>query len=177
MPRNLANILTLSRIALIVPLIALVAHGAVWAALALYVLIAATDWLDGWVARRFDQISAFGRFLDPIADKILVAALFLALAAEGVFGGWWIALPVIIMTREFLVSGLREFLGPKGVIVHVSKLAKWKTATQMIALGVLIPGIDDFDIQAGGLLLLLLATILTVITGWDYFKAARGHFS
>lgn len=176
---NLANTLTIARIVLIAPLIGLMLHSgawAMWAALALYIVIAATDWLDGFVARRFNQMSEFGRFLDPIADKILVAAMFVALAANGVLTGWWLALPVIILTREFLISGLREFMGPKNITVHVSPLAKWKTTTQMLALGFLIPA--QLYINAGicGNLLLLLAAALTVITGWDYMKAARGHF-
>ncbi len=176
---NLANMLTLSRIALIAPLIGLMLHPAGWAmwgALALYVFIAATDWFDGFVARRYNQMSEFGRFLDPIADKILVAAMFIALAANDVLTGWWLVLPIIIMTREFLISGLREFLGPKNVTVHVSKLAKWKTTTQMLALGFLIPAQLYSNAATAGNLLLLLATILTVVTGWGYMKAARGHF-
>ena len=176
---NLANILTISRIVLIAPLIGLMMHPAAWAmwiALALYALIAATDWLDGWVARRFNQQSEFGRFLDPIADKILVAAMFIALCANEVINGFWIALPVIILAREFLVSGLREFLGPKNVTVHVSKLAKWKTATQMVALGFLIPASHYIDAGIAGLGLLLIATALTVVTGWDYIKGAGGYF-
>jgi len=176
---NLANGLTLARIALIPVLLVLMIDPytmAAWGAFGLYVLIAATDWLDGYVARRFDQMSEFGRFLDPIADKILVAALFVMLAANGTIAGWWLALPVIILTREFLVSGLREFLGPKNVTVHVTKLAKWKTTTQMIALGFLIIAGHSGGAATAGLLLLLLATALTVATGWDYFRAAKEHF-
>lgn len=176
---NLANILTLSRIALIVPLIGLMLHPsawAMWSALVLYIFIAATDWFDGLIARRYNQISEFGRFLDPVADKILVAAMFIALTANDVINGLWLALPIIIMTREFLISGLREFLGPKKITVHVSKLAKWKTTTQMLALGFLIPAQTYINAGICGLLLLLLATALTVITGWGYMKAARGNF-
>ncbi|HEY8190512.1 MAG TPA: CDP-diacylglycerol--glycerol-3-phosphate 3-phosphatidyltransferase [Micavibrio sp.] len=176
---NIANILTLSRIILIAPLIWLMLHPAGWAmqaALGLYIGIAFTDWLDGFVARRFNQQSEFGRFLDPIADKILVAAMFIALCANGVINGLWLALPIVILTREFLVSGLREFLGPKNVTIHVSKLAKWKTATQMIALGFLIPAHRYIDAGIAGLALLLAAALLTVITGWDYIKSAKGYF-
>jgi cardiolipin synthase (CMP-forming) len=176
---NLANILTLSRIALIAPLIGLMLNPdtwAMWSAFVLYIFIAATDWFDGYIARRFNQMSEFGRFLDPIADKILVAAMFVAFAANDVINGWWLALPVIILTREFLVSGLREFLGPKNVTVHVTKLAKWKTTVQMVALGILIPAQAYITVGILGLLLLLAATVLTVMTGWDYFKAAKGHF-
>lgn len=150
---------------------------ATWTALALYIVIAATDWLDGWIARTYDQGSDFGRVMDPIADKILVASLFIALAANHVINGWWLALPIIILIREFLVSGLREFLGARNITVHVSKLAKWKTTTQMIALGFLIAARENWDAGIAGLLLLTLATVLTVITGWDYLRSAKGHLS
>ena len=177
-PMNIPNILTLGRIVLIVPLVWLMSlpgEGAMWVAFFLYAGIALTDWFDGYIARRFNQMSEFGRFLDPIADKILVAAMFIALASNDVLDGWWLALPIIIMTREFLVAGLREFLGPKNVIVHVTSLAKWKTTVQMIALGFLIPATVYIDADICGSLLLLLATALTVITGWQYFKAALPH--
>lgn len=172
---NIPNVLTVGRIVLILPLVWLMLDSetwSMWLALALYVLVALTDWFDGYLARKYDQKSEFGRFLDPIADKILVAAMFLALASNGVINGWWLALPIIILTREFLVAGLREFLGPKNVVVHVTSLAKWKTTVQMIALGFLIPAEMYIDAGICGLLLLLLATILTVITGWQYFKVA-----
>lgn len=176
---NFANALTIARVAAIPPLVVLMFSDlpmAEWGAVILYACIAFTDWLDGWVARTYNQMSEFGRFLDPIADKILVGAMFVALTATDAINGWWLALPIIILTREFLVSGLREFLGPKGVIVHVSKLAKWKTASQMLALGFLIMAPSSTDAAIAGLLLLLLATGLTVVTGWDYLRSAKGHF-
>lgn len=177
---NVANTLTIARIIAIPPLVALMLSPlpmAPWAALILYACIAATDWLDGYVARTFNQMSEFGRFLDPIADKILVAALLIVLTGTGVIAGWWLMLPIIILTREFLVSGLREFLGPKGITVHVSKMAKWKTATQMIALGFLVMAPASAQSAQCGLLLLLVATALTAVTGWDYMRGAKGHFS
>lgn len=176
---NLANILTMGRIAAIPFLIALLfitSPVAIWLALVLYICIALTDWFDGWVARRFNQMSEFGRFLDPIADKILVAAMFLTFCTTGTIGGIWVILPILILTREFLVSGLREFLGPKGVVVHVTKLAKWKTATQMTALAVLIPGSMYWGFHVLGLLLLLIATVLTVMTGWEYLRGGMVYF-
>ena len=176
---NAANILTVLRIAMVPVIAALLlfpSTTSIWVAFALYIWCALTDWLDGWIARKYDQYSDFGRFLDPIADKILVAALFIILAGTKSISGIWLFLPIIIMTREFLVSGLREFLGPKGVVVHVTQLAKWKTTVQMIALGILIPGTIHPNVAQAGLLLLLVATILTVITGWDYIKTSRIHF-
>jgi cardiolipin synthase len=175
---NWANTLTLSRIAATPLLVVLMlAHfpQAMWVALTLYIVIALSDWLDGWVARRYNQRSDFGRVMDPIADKILVAAMFIALAANGVINGWWLALPIIIMVREFLVAGLREFLGSKNVKIHVSKLAKWKTTTQMIALGFLIPAHEYIDAGIAGLLLLALATVLTVVTGLDYWRGTKEY--
>lgn len=177
-PVNTANLLTISRIVLIPPLVAMMVvpgFDLIWLSLALYIFIALTDWLDGYLARKMNQKSEFGRFLDPIADKILVMAMFVALISNGVLNGWLLILPIIILTREFLISGLREFLGPRNVIVHVTRLAKWKTTVQMVALGFLIPA--KLYIGAGicGNLLLLLATVLTVITGWQYFKAALPH--
>jgi|JI10StandDraft_1071094.scaffolds.fasta_scaffold04395_10 cardiolipin synthase len=177
-PVNTANLLTISRIALIPPLVAMIIASGddlIWPALALYIFMALTDWLDGYLARHMNQKSEFGRFLDPIADKILVMALFMALIANGTLNGWWLALPIIILTREFLISGLREFLGPRNVTVHVTKLAKWKTTVQMIALGFLIPAKLYIDAAICGNLLLLLATVLTVITGWQYIRAAMPH--
>lgn len=175
---NAANILTVLRIVM-VPVIAglllFPSATSTWVAFGLYVACAATDWLDGWIARRFNQQSDFGRFLDPIADKILVAALFIILASTNAISGIWLFLPIIIMTREFLVAGLREYLGPKGVVIHVTQIAKWKTATQMIALGILIPGTIHAGLGHAGLLLLLVSTILTVISGLDYIKSARQH--
>lgn len=173
---NIPNLLTLARIALIPALLILMLHPHVlmaWAALTLYIVMAATDWLDGYIARAYNQGSDLGRMLDPVADKILVAAMFIALASNGAINGWWLALPVIILTREFLVSGLREYMGPRGITVHVSKLAKWKTATQMLSLGFLIMAPHYIDAGICGLLLLLLATALTVKTGIDYMQAAR----
>ena len=175
---NIPNVLTMARIALILPLIIMMVSPGfayIWWALALYTFIALTDWFDGYLARKLNQMSNFGRFLDPIADKILVMAMFIALAANDTLTGWWLALPIIILTREFLVAGLREFLGPKNVVVHVTNLAKWKTTVQMIALGMLIPAKLYIDAAICGNLLLLLATALTVITGWQYFKAAWPH--
>lgn len=177
---NFANALTLSRIVATPLLVILMLSDmpmATWAALTLYLIIAATDWFDGWIARNYNQGSDFGRVMDPIADKILVAAMFIALAANHTINGWWLALPIIILIREFTVSGLREYLGPKNVTMPVSRLAKWKTATQMIALGFLVGGRDIIDAQIAGLLLLSLATLLTVVTGWDYWRGSRAYLT
>ena len=101
----------------------------------LYIIGAATDWLDGWVARRYNQISEFGKFMDPISDKIFVVTVLMMLVATHRIEHFLVLAVIIILIREFLVSGIREFLGPKGISLPVTPLAKWKTAAQMTATG------------------------------------------
>ena len=137
-------------------------------AFALYVIAAVTDYVSGWWARTYNQSSDFGRMLDPVVDKIFVAALFVTMAATGMIGGLMLACPIIILAREFLVAGLREYLGPRGITLPVTQLAKWKTTVQMVAIGLLIfPGLGGL-----GTILLLVATALTLYTGWDYVRTA-----
>lgn len=179
---NLPTFLTVSRIVLL-PVIAALLFApnewslwAPWLCLGLYILCALTDFLDGYFARKFEQVTAFGTFLDPISDKIFVGVLLIALIACGYLSGPWVIAAMVIITREFLISGLREYLGPKNVKLPVSNLAKWKTAFQMIALGFLVTGPAlSFGVMAGNILLSL-AALLTVITGWDYIKASIPHF-
>lgn len=173
---NLPNIMTMGRI-LVIPFVAGLCFVeddyARWLACGLFVLAALTDFFDGMIARRWNQVSDFGRFLDPIADKLLVGALLLALAATGDLAGWAILPAIIILCREIFISGLREFLGGKKVIVHVTKLAKWKTTAQLVALGLLIAGPAGPDfVPLAGQVFLALAAVLTVITGYDYFRAS-----
>lgn len=175
---NLPNILTLSRLALLpfmVVLFFLPFEWAAWTCLALYILGAASDGLDGWIARRWGQITEFGTMIDPISDKIFVVTVMLMLVATDRIQGMMVLTVVIIIVREFAVSGLREFLGPRGVALPVSKLAKWKTALQMIALGLLIVGPYVALGMIAGNLLLLGATALTVATGWTYLKTGLAH--
>lgn len=175
---NLANMLTLARLAILPVIVLLMFIPAAWAAavaLTLYILGAVTDWLDGWVARKYDQVSEFGTFLDPISDKIYVVTIMLMLVATDRIAGVFVLLVIIILMREFLVAGLREYLGPKGVKIPVSDLAKWKTATQMASLGFLIIAPYMFGGGFIGIILLLAATAITVYTGWDYLKVALEH--
>ena len=174
---NLPNILTLLRIALI-PFIAILLFipyaWAAWAALVLYILACVSDWLDGFLARRMNVSSAFGRFLDPIADKLLIAILLLLFAGLDRINGLWLIPACIIMFREVLIAGLREFLGPQNIVIHVSKLAKWKTTSQMIALGFLVVGaygdvILPYTLLIGNILLSISA-LLTFVTGSDYMR-------
>lgn len=179
---NLPNILTYGRI-VAVPVVAglLMIPGptARWIALGIYVLAAVTDFLDGYLARLWQQQSALGRMLDPIADKVLVAVVLLVLAADGIlFGGhMWAA--IIILAREVLVSGLREFLGELRVSVPVTKIAKWKTTVQLLAVGLLIAGPAGDKLIPGvtmtGLVMLWIAAALTLYTGYDYFRAGLRH--
>jgi cardiolipin synthase len=179
---SLPNILTYGRI-LAVPAIALVFPfwGDVGRLLALFVFIAAsvTDWLDGYLARVWQQQSALGRMLDPIADKLLVGIVLLLLVSDNTIGGWSLIAAIIILSREILVSGLREFLAEVHVRVPVSQLAKWKTTLQMEALGFLIcgPAGDRVFpyISYTGLLLLWVSALITIYTGYDYLRAGLRH--
>jgi cardiolipin synthase len=179
MTLNLANILTMARLVLlpfILILICLNYHWAAWAALTLYIVAAITDWLDGFVARRFNQTTDFGRFLDPIADKIFVACIMVMLVAMDRIYGLHVLAVLAILTRELAVSGLREYLGPKNIVIHVSQLAKWKTAIQFVATGLLLLGPINMYLSIAGLLCLWAAAILTVITGAQYMREGVKYF-
>ncbi len=179
---TLPNLLTYGRI-LAVPLVAgLLMWGtnqSRWFALGIYIFAAITDFFDGYLARKWQQQSALGRMLDPIADKVLVAVVLLVLAADGVLkdGHMWAA--IIIISREVLVSGLREFLGELRVSVPVTKIAKWKTTAQLLAIGFLIagPAADKFIPHTTeiGVVLLWIAAALTLYTGYDYFRVGVRH--
>lgn len=172
---TIPNQLTLSRIALLPVLIWLIYSGHSWLALALYVICAVTDFLDGYLARKLGAVSAFGTFLDPISDKIFVVVLLVVLVDVGALSGLWIVPVLIILSREFLVSGLREFLGPKDVKVPVTKLAKWKTTLQMLSLGFLIIAPALPVLLLAGQILTLIAAIITAHTGALYLKAGWQH--
>ena len=172
------NIITIARILAIIPIVYLLMQGDITlrlVALILYVIAAASDWLDGYLARAWNQYSPFGRMLDPIADKVLVGILIAALAWDGSFSGWDMIPACAILFREFFIPGLREFLGNITVVLPVSRLAKWKTTTQLVALAVvllerIVPGLGLVSD-----ILLWLAGILTVWTGWQYLRASWPH--
>jgi len=147
-------------------------------AFTLYVLVGITDYFDGYFARRMKVVSRLGAFLDPIADKIMVAAVLLLLCAVQVIYGVHVIAAILILLREILVSGLREYLAGSQVSLPVSRLAKWKTTFQMIALGALIlavatPGWEWM--QWLGLASLWAAAVLTLVTGWDYLRIGLRH--
>jgi CDP-diacylglycerol--glycerol-3-phosphate 3-phosphatidyltransferase len=181
---SLPNLLTYSRLAAVPLLVAVMffieGEFGRWLAFNIFVLAAITDFLDGYLARIWDQQSALGRMLDPIADKLIVGAVLLMLVADNSIGGWSVWAAIIILSREILVSGLREFLAELNVRVAVSRLAKWKTTMQMVALSALLVG-DAADpicsCQAVniGLGQLWAAAVLTLYTGFDYFRAGLKH--
>jgi cardiolipin synthase len=182
---SLPNLLTISRIVAIPLVIALFylpplvePDWARWIACVVFSAAGLTDWLDGHLARRWHQQSDFGRFLDPIADKLLVAATLLMLAAFDQISHWALIPALIILAREILVSGLREHLAMIRVGVPVTKLAKWKTVIQMVAIGVLIVGDSGpawLPVQVIGEILLWIAGALTCLTGYDYLRAGLVH--
>lgn len=183
---DLPNLLTLSRIVAIPLLVLLVAlRSPVTDLLAAILFTAAgiTDWLDGRLARTRRQLSDFGRMLDPIADKLLVGATLMLLVGFGRLPVGGIYPAIVIMLREILVSGLREYLAQVRVGLPVTKLAKWKTGTQMVALGLLLLGNDGAHAIRLGFLpmfgiggaLLWVAALLTLVTGWDYLTAGLRH--
>jgi len=150
-----------------------------WLALGIFILAAVTDMLDGWYARRFGQWTTIGRMLDPIADKLLVGACLLMLAADDTIRGWALWAALIILSREILVSGMREYLAGLRVSVPVSRLGKWKTFLQLLAIGFLLAGEAGEQVLPQttliGLNLLWLSAVLTLYTGFDYFRAGARH--
>ena len=178
---SLPNLLTLSRIVAVPFLVALLwVPGVVTyaSAFVLYALIGFTDYLDGYLARKMGTSSKLGAFLDPVADKILVAAVLLMLVARGAIEGWHVVAALAILLREIMVSGLREYLAGSQVSVPVSKLAKWKTTFQMVALGALILAVALPAMPWVlwiGLGSLWLAAVLTLVTGWDYLRIGLTH--
>ena len=182
-PLALPNLLTYARIAAVPVVVGLLYWQSIfdgplwlrWVALAFFIAAGVTDILDGYLARTWGQQSSLGRMLDPIADKLLVASCLLMLAAEETIRGWTLLAAVVILCREILVSGLREYLAELRVGVPVRRLAKWKTTGQMVAVGFLIAG-DAGDrivpvVTQVGIMLLWLSALLTLYTGWDYMRA------
>ena len=178
---TLPNILTIGRALAVIPLVAfcfIQEHWAHWAAFAIFIGASLTDYFDGYFARARGQTSDFGRFLDPIADKLLIGAALLSLTANGAVLGADVVAAILILCRESFVSGLREHLGGRKIVVPVSILAKWKTAAQMAAIGFLL--VDDaapagWPVGDIGSALLWLAAVVTVVTGADYLRGALPH--
>ena len=185
---SLPNLLTLSRILAVPILVFLLWKPAPWdyaITFVLYCIVGITDYFDGYLARAQGQISKLGQFLDPIADKIMVAAVIIMLMASRKADGdvpiienWAVIPALIILLREIIVSGLREFLAELKVEVKVSKLAKWKTTFQLVALGALILGgavPGQVWVHNVGLASLWAAAALTLVTGYDYLQTGIRH--
>ncbi|WP_375451547.1 CDP-diacylglycerol--glycerol-3-phosphate 3-phosphatidyltransferase [uncultured Devosia sp.] len=177
---QIPNLITIARILAIAPVIALVMTGDPnlrLLALILYILAAASDWLDGYLARKWNQTSPLGRMLDPIADKLLVGLLVVTLAWDGSLSAWDMIPALAILFRELFISGLREFLGNTKVVLKVTQLAKWKTTVQLAALAIILldPIVPGLALVSD--LLLWLAGILTVWTGMQYLLASWPHLS
>ena len=184
---NRPNLLTYARI-LAVPLIVLCFYleGRIrptdwwrWAAFWIFVVASITDYFDGYIARRWAQTSNIGKMLDPIADKLLVSAALLLLAFDRTIDKWSLWAAIIILCREILVSGLREYLAALKVSVPVTQLAKWKTTIQLVAIGFLLIGpageaVLPYTTEIG-LALLWVSAIVTLYTGYDYFRAGLKH--
>jgi cardiolipin synthase len=180
---SLPNVLTYGRIAA-APLVGatyyIPGNWGPWIAFTIFVVASVTDYFDGYLARAWQQQSVLGRMLDPIADKLLVSVAILVLAVDGMFDGtsFWAA--VIILMREIFVSGLREFLAELRVSVPVTRLAKWKTTMQLIAVAALLiapalQGARQGFIINIGLTFFWATAIVTLYTGFDYFMAGLKH--
>jgi cardiolipin synthase (CMP-forming) len=185
---DLPNLLTLSRIVavpLLVALVALRVPAADFAACVLFSSAAITDYFDGKLARTRRQQSDLGRMLDPIADKLLVGAALMMLVGQGRLSSWALYPAIVIMLREILVSGLREYLAGIRIGLPVTNLAKWKTGFQMGALGTLLAGdtsarllhLSFIPVSMIGEAMLWVAAGLTLWTGWDYLTAGLRHAS
>ena len=203
-PLSLPNILTYARIAAVPVVVGLLFWQSLmggelwlrWVALAVFIAAAVTDFFDGYLARAWGQESRFGAAMDPIADKAMVIIAVVVITGYSGMNPWLILPSTVILFREVFVSGLREFLGDQSRMLKVTRLAKWKTTAQMVAIAVLFLGTglnyyevghpplvgetslpwsdswSDLATQAG-LLLIWIAAVLTAITGWDYFDKAR----
>lgn len=179
---NLANKVTLLRF-LLVPVFILIVtlfHGWVADLLAglVFIVAACTDFIDGHIARSRNLITTFGKFMDPLVDKILVTAAMVALVAMERIPAWVV---ILILAREFAITGLRTVAVSEGVVIAASWLGKWKTACQMVALALLLlytlPCLPNTFIFALGQILLYAALVLTYLSGWEYLKSCRSMFT
>lgn len=177
---NLPNTITIARIATIPVIVWLLTTGDIGhrvVAVVIFAVAAGTDWVDGFIARRFNQVSPLGRMLDPIADKLLVGMVLAALAWDGSLSALDLVPVMAILFREFFIPGLREFLGNAQVVLPVSLLAKWKTTVQLIAIIVIfLEGILP-NLRLASDIVLWIAGAITLWTGGQYFIAAWPHLS
>ncbi|MEO0392711.1 MAG: CDP-diacylglycerol--glycerol-3-phosphate 3-phosphatidyltransferase [Pseudomonadota bacterium] len=171
---TIPNILTVGRMVAMIPLGLCLTYGGqtgAWIAFALYCAMSISDFLDGWIARRFGMTSTFGRVMDPIADKVVIGVMLPVLIGLGLISGWHAVAVYLILTREFVISGLRECLAGD-LVIHVTLLAKWKTTMQLIATGAVLLTAALPVITPVALGLLWIAAALTVLSGLDYLRQA-----
>ena len=181
-PYNLPNILTYGRICAVPLVVACLFwpkdDWVRWMAVGIYAVAGITDFFDGYLARAWSQQSSMGRMLDPIADKLLVGAALLMLVSIGEIKSFAVWAAIVILCREMLVSGLREFLAELRVGLPVSALAKWKTAVQMVAIAALLVGDAAATwVTQIGIVLIWIAAALTLITGYDYLQTGLRHMA
>jgi CDP-diacylglycerol--glycerol-3-phosphate 3-phosphatidyltransferase/cardiolipin synthase len=186
MKLKIPNILTIGRI-IIVPIFVLTLYIPGFLGdlnpFFLFVIASFTDYLDGFLARMFKEESKLGELLDPIADKILVAAALILLVMNGTIKNYEVIAAIIILTREILISGLREFLAKGQIAMQVTSLSKLKTFIQMISIAILLTGeignkiinFQDYNAQTIGIVLLWLSAFLTLYTGYDYLRKGIDH--
>ena len=186
MLKKIPNILTIGRI-IIVPFFVLAFYLPGFygdlTALVLFIIASFTDFLDGMLARMLGEESKLGELLDPIADKIIIAAALILLVMDGTIKNYEVIAAIIILTREILISGLREFLAKGQIKLPVSNLAKLKTVLQMVSIALLLSGdtgnrilnFQDYNAQTIGIILLWLAAALTLFTGYEYMRKGIDH--
>ena len=182
MMKQIPNYLTMFRIASVVVVYVsfyVAAPLGHWLAVTVFALGAITDFFDGYMARKIDALSDFGRMFDPIADKLMVLICLVMLISADIITLAHLPAALIIIAREILVSGLREFLNGRDVTLPVSTLAKYKTSLQMVALGCLLAGPTGDALLPGvltlGYVILWLSALLTVMTGYHYLRASLRH--
>ena len=186
MIKKIPNILTIGRI-IIVPFFVLAFYLPGFygdlTALILFIVASFTDFLDGMLARMFGVESKLGELLDPIADKIIVATALILLVMDGTIRNYEVIAAIIILTREILISGLREFLAKGKITMQVTSLSKLKTFIQMTSIAILLTGesgnkifnFQDYNAQTVGIILLWLSSFLTLYTGYDYIRKGIDH--
>lgn len=175
---NLANKITTVRFLLVPVFVLLVTLFDGWfadlLAGAVFIVASCTDFVDGYIARSRNMVTTFGKFMDPLVDKILVTAALVALVAMARVPAWVV---ILILAREFAITGLRTVAVSSGVVIAASKLGKWKTTCQMVAIALLllytVPGLPTTAIFMLGQLLMYVALVLTLLSGWDYIKGCR----
>lgn len=168
--KNLANKITVARICLVPLFMIFLYFGAGYLAFAVYILACVSDFFDGYIARNYNQVSTFGKFMDPLADKVLVIAAMCWFVQALRFPGWALAL---VCFREFAVSGLRLIAAEKGQVIAAAKSGKIKTASTMVALAVML----FFENRVLDVIAVIVITVTTLYSGYEYFKNNKGVFN